>query len=75
MTAQQIDRAVRLVAERAYQQAAAVLDQNRSLLEEAAGELLAKESLDEADLQRLFAHLEPPADAAAAPTVLSTPPA
>jgi cell division protease FtsH len=75
VTAQQIDQAVRLMAERAYQQAAAVLERHRPLLEEAAAELLAKESLDEADLKRLFASLEAQADPAATPAVASSPPA
>jgi cell division protease FtsH len=66
VTAQAIDRAVRLMAEHAYQLAAAVLGRNQRLLEDAAGELLEKESLDEADLKRLFATIEvqpEPADA------------
>ena len=67
VTAQQIDQAVRLMADRAYRLAAAVLERNRPLLDEAADELLAKESLDEADLKRLFAHLELQADPAVAP--------
>jgi cell division protease FtsH len=67
VTAQQIDQAVRLMADRAYERAAAVLERNRPLLEAAADELLAKESLDEADLKRLFAHLEGPAHPTAAP--------
>jgi cell division protease FtsH len=69
VTAQQIDHAVRRLAERAYQQAAAVLDRNRVLLEEAATELLAQESLDEAAVQRLFSAIEPPAGATEAPAV------
>jgi cell division protease FtsH len=73
VTAQQIDQAVRLMADRAYQQATAVLERNRRLLEEAADELLAKESLDEADLKRLFAHLEAQADPADAPTLAGRP--
>jgi len=55
------------MADRAYQQAVAVLERNRPLLEEAAAELLAKESLDEADLTRLFVSLAAHADPADAP--------
>ena len=73
VTAQQIDQAVRIMADRAYQRAAAVLEQNRPLLDEAAAELLAKESLDEADLKRLFAHLEVQADPMAAPVPATSP--
>jgi cell division protease FtsH len=73
VTAQHIDQAVRLMADRAYQQAAAVLERHRRLLEEAADELLAKESLDEADLKRLFASLEGQAVPADAPTPASAP--
>jgi cell division protease FtsH len=73
VTAQQIDQAVRLMADRAYQRATAVLEQNRPLLDEAADELLAKESLDEADLKRLFARLEKQADPTAAPVPPTSP--
>jgi cell division protease FtsH len=65
VTAQQIDRAVRLVAERAYQQAKTVLEGHRPLLEEAAAALLGSESLDEADLSRLFAGVAAPSGASA----------
>lgn len=58
VTAQKIDSAVALMAERAYQQALAVLERNRSVLEEGASELLAKETIDEADLKPLFAKLD-----------------
>jgi cell division protease FtsH len=73
VTAQAIDHAVRLMAERAYQQAAAVLERHQRMLEEAAAELLAKESLDEADLKRLFASLEAQAGSVLAPAVASGP--
>ncbi|HEY3356557.1 MAG TPA: ATP-dependent zinc metalloprotease FtsH [Polyangia bacterium] len=66
VTAQKIDRAVEQMAERAYQQAAAVLERHRRALEAGASELLVKESLDEADLKRLFADIAAPADAGAA---------
>ena len=61
------------MADRAYQQATVVLERNRRLLEEAAAELLAKESLDEADLKRLFAALEAPVEPAGAPAPASSP--
>jgi len=56
-TARQIDHAIREILERAYQRARAVLEQNRSVLDEGAKLLLEKETLDEGEMRTLFSSL------------------
>jgi cell division protease FtsH len=56
-TAREIDRAIRDIAEEAFVRAHAILERNRSLLEEGAGVLLENETLTEEELQPLFARV------------------
>ncbi len=53
-TAREIDCAVRTLVLTAFERATAVLAGNRDVLEESARQLLQKETLDTADLERLF---------------------
>jgi cell division protease FtsH len=52
-TAREIDRAVRDIVERAFKKAAGILEQRRTILEEAAQALLQKETLVEEELARI----------------------
>ena len=53
-TAREIDVAIRGLVEAAQAQARRILEDNRGLLEEGAQQLLAKETLADADLQALL---------------------
>ncbi len=53
-TAREIDGAVRRIVDQSFVWARAILDRNRSLLEEGARTLLEKETLAEAELATLF---------------------
>jgi cell division protease FtsH len=59
-TAARIDGAVRSLVDAAYRTAAAVLEENRAVLVAAAGALLAKETLNEADLAPIFKQVAAP---------------
>jgi len=52
-TARAIDRAARDIAATAFQRAVAILEHNRKVLEDGARELLAKETLNESDIQAI----------------------
>jgi cell division protease FtsH len=56
-TAREIDCAVRDIVSKAFERTVAILDACRATLEAGAEELLQKETLNEADLQRLRAGL------------------
>ena len=58
-TAREIDCAVRRTVLTSFDRARAILVENREVLEESARLLLDKETLDAADLARLFARLVP----------------
>jgi cell division protease FtsH len=68
-TAREIDMAIRGLVEGAHARARLILEANRALLEEGARQLLAKETLGDAELQvlfrRLVTHVEAPVAAAA----------
>ena len=53
-TAREIDAAIRRIVEQAFTRARAILDRNRTVLEDAARLLLEKETLVEAELKTLF---------------------
>ncbi|HLV83413.1 MAG TPA: cell division protein FtsH, partial [Devosia sp.] len=55
-TANEIDDEVREIVEQALQRTLSLLENRRESLERAARELLAKESLDEADLRSIVEH-------------------
>ncbi|MGV8040359.1 MAG: ATP-dependent zinc metalloprotease FtsH [Thermoanaerobaculaceae bacterium] len=75
-TAREIDCAVRTLVLTAFERATAVLADNRGVLEESARQLLQKETLDTADLERLFAAVRrAPATTAAASAPCERPPA
>ena len=57
-TAREIDDAVRALVQRSFERSGAILRDNRTLLEEGAKALLARETLTEADLAGLFARVE-----------------
>jgi cell division protease FtsH len=59
-TAREIDCAVRELVDAAFQRAKAILAANRPSLDKAAGLLLERETLAEADLRGLFSDLAPP---------------
>ncbi len=61
-TAREIDCAVRALVDAAFARARHLLAANRGLLEKAASELLARETLVEADLRELLAGLARPAE-------------
>jgi cell division protease FtsH len=65
-TAREIDCAVRKAVLTAFDRAVAILRDNRPVLEETARLLLEKETLDAADLQRLFTPVKPAATNVAA---------
>ena len=65
-TAREIDCAVRAIMNAAFDRARAVLDQNRTILEESARALLDRETLAEADLRPIFEKVELPDAAASA---------
>ncbi len=52
-TARRIDESVRTLVEQAFNRALQILQKNRAVLDEGARELLAKETLSEADIARL----------------------
>ena len=56
-TAREIDCAVREILDRAYAKARDVVAENRALLDEGAEQLLATETLNEAQLETLFGKL------------------
>ncbi len=56
-TAERIDRSVRQLLEAAWRETVALLATNRVLLEEAAADLLARETLSQAELAPLFARI------------------
>ena len=56
-TAREVDRAVRAILDDAYARAHSILQSNREVLDDGARALLAKEALDEADLEGLRARL------------------
>lgn len=58
-TSRDVDMAVRTITEQGFLLAYAILEKNRTLLEESAAVLLEKESLDEKELEVFFARLEP----------------
>jgi cell division protease FtsH len=69
-TAREIDCAVRQLVDTAFARARSLLAANRPVLEKAASELLARETLAEAELRELFAGLVPaPGGSARAGTV------
>jgi len=64
-TAQRIDAAVRQITGDLFARTLALLEANRELLEQAAQELLARETLDDAELRGLAERVRPAAPAAA----------
>ncbi|MCX8004538.1 MAG: cell division protein FtsH, partial [Burkholderiaceae bacterium] len=62
-TREKIDAAVREIVMTAFEKALAILAANRDVLEASARELLARETLDEAALDRLMGNVKPPAEA------------
>jgi cell division protease FtsH len=66
-TAREIDCAVREILDRAYAKARGVVAENRALLDEGAEQLLATETLNEAQLETLFGKLRRRAATAAEP--------
>jgi cell division protease FtsH len=67
-TAREIDCAVRQIVQAAFDRAVTVLGAARAVLERGAGELLARETLQEQDLRALRAALPAPAEGAAPAT-------
>jgi cell division protease FtsH len=65
-TAREIDREVRDIVGRVFEQAVSILGRNRALLEKSARELLQKETLGEDDLRAIRAQVVAGATAAAA---------
>ncbi len=59
-TAREIDCAIRGLVERAFKRARHILEANREVLEEAAATLLAKETLESDELQKLLSRVELP---------------
>jgi cell division protease FtsH len=70
-TAREIDRAVRELVGKAFRRAREILDANRSLLDESAGLLLERETLDEDELTAFAARI--PAASLPAPATAGTP--
>ncbi len=58
-TAREIDCAVREIVDGAFAKARGILERNREVLETGARELLEKETLDEAAVERLFSEVRP----------------
>jgi cell division protease FtsH len=56
-TAEAIDHAVKLLVDEAFKHALTVLERNRALIDSAAQELLARETLSEVDVERIAAHV------------------
>ncbi len=69
-TAEAIDQAVKALVAEAFDRAAAILQRNRPVLDSAAQELLAKETLSKLDVERISRTVtpEPPADALTPPS-------
>lgn len=61
-TSREVDIAVRALLDRAFQRAQGVLQSHRDVIEDAAQRLLAEETLDEPQLEDLFARMHPPDD-------------
>jgi len=57
-TAREIDVAVRTLVEQAFQRARAILERHREVLVDGSSQLLARETLIEADLKPIFARLQ-----------------
>jgi cell division protease FtsH len=74
-TAREIDVAIHGLVEAAHARARLILEANRALLEEGAKQLLAKETLADAELQGLFlrvvTHIDGPSADAARPAVIA----
>jgi cell division protease FtsH len=74
-TAREIDVAIRGLVEAAHARARLILEANRGLLEEGAKQLLAQETLADAELQSLFrrvvTHVDGPPGIAARPAVIA----
>ena len=70
-TAREIDCAVRRTVLTAFERATSVLAENRDLLERSARLLLEKETLETADLERLFSSLKPASAKLTSPAVHS----
>ena len=60
-TAQAVDGAVRVLIDRAFAAASAILEENRALLDRTAAELLASETLGEPEIERLRQAIATPA--------------
>jgi cell division protease FtsH len=56
-TAREIDCAVRQIVAHAFSRSSAILGERREILEETARDLLARETLDEADLKAIHARV------------------
>ena len=69
-TAEAIDQAVKALVAEAFDRAAAILRRNRPVLDSAAQELLAKETLSKLDVERISRTVapEPPVDALTPPS-------
>jgi cell division protease FtsH len=63
-TARRIDEAVRGIVARAFDRAISILERNRKLLEDTAKELLAKETLNEPEIEAIKARVQVPDEAA-----------
>ncbi|MFW7380847.1 MAG: ATP-dependent zinc metalloprotease FtsH [Oligoflexus sp.] len=61
-TAHLIDSAVRAIVDKCYHRAQELLEHNRDILEVSAKTLLARETLEEVDLNELFQNLKQPAE-------------
>jgi cell division protease FtsH len=61
-TAREIDCAVREIVEGAFQSARSIVEGNRGILEEGARRLLDKETLEQSELEALFAKVAPVAE-------------
>ncbi|MGC9271038.1 ATP-dependent zinc metalloprotease FtsH [Acidiphilium sp.] len=71
-TADDIDRAVRKLLDEAFTRAREILEHNRVLLDRAATQLLAKETLDANDLKTIAGQVKNPAAEPDRPLVLAT---
>ncbi len=66
-TAEKMDQAVKDLVERIFKRTVALLEANRALLEASAADLLERETLEEADLEKIAAQVKREAGAEAAP--------
>lgn len=69
-TSREIDCAIRELLASAYEKALQVLHQNQDLLKESAEQLLAKETLEQEDLKRIFARVVKPQAGSATPPAI-----